>query len=229
MNGSNRFSVMHAAGLTRPRAILFDWDNTLIDSWHSIHDAQNYTMQAFGLEPWTLEETRQRVRGSMRDSYPEMFGARWQEAGEFFYTRFAEKHLETLTPLPGALELLERLMDSGIYLGVVSNKKGHYLRREADHLGWSSFFGQIIGAFDAPRDKPSGDPVEMALKGSGIEPGPSVWFAGDTDIDMECARNAGCVPVLVRETGPQKDEFVDHPPVLHVESCMMLSKVVMNL
>ena len=97
--------------VTRPRAILFDWDNTLIDSWHTIHDAQNHTLQAFGLEPWTIEQTRQQVRGSMRDSYPEMFGERWEEAGEVFYARFAEKHLDTLTPLPGALELLMRLMD----------------------------------------------------------------------------------------------------------------------
>jgi len=215
--------------LSRPRAILFDWDNTLIDSWHSIHDAQNHTMQAFGLEPWTIEETRQRVRGSMRDSYPEMFGERWQEAGELFYARFAERHLDSLTPLPGASELLERLVASGIYLGVVSNKKGNYLRREAEHLGWSPLFGQIVGAFDAPRDKPSVEPVEMALNGSGIEPGDSVWFVGDADIDLECAINTGCVPVLVRDTVPEPGEFVDYPPVLHVDGCMMLLRVVMNL
>lgn len=215
--------------LVRPQAILFDWDNTLIDSWHSIHDAQNHTMKAFGLKPWTLEETRRRVRGSMRDSYPEMFGERWQEAGDLFYARFAEKHLDSLTPLPGALELLVELAAAGIYLGVVSNKKGDYLRREAAHLGWTPFFAQLVGAFDAPRDKPSVDPVQMALRGSGIAPGGSVWFAGDADIDLECAMNSGCVPVLVRKTPPEPDEFMDHCPVLHVDSCMALLKVVMNL
>ena len=51
----------------RPRAIVFDWDNTLIDSWHAILDAQNHTLTSFGLEPWTLEQTRERVRGSMRE------------------------------------------------------------------------------------------------------------------------------------------------------------------
>lgn len=229
MSGSDRFAAAGEPELVRPKAILFDWDNTLIDSWHTIHDAQNHTMQAFGLEPWTMQETRQRVRGSMRDSYPQLFGVRWQEAGEVFYERFAERHLDTLTPLPGALELLEGLAASGIYLGVVSNKKGDYVRREADHLGWSSFFGQIVGAFDAPRDKPSAEPVELALSGSSIKTGASVWFAGDADIDLECARITGCVPVLVRESGPAPGEFVDHPPVLHVDSCMMLLKVVLNL
>ena len=46
----------------RPQAIIFDWDNTLIDSWYAILDAQNHTLTAFGLEPWTLEETRERVQ-----------------------------------------------------------------------------------------------------------------------------------------------------------------------
>ena len=218
-----------AAALTRPRAIIFDWDNTLIDSWHAIQDAQNHTLTAFGLEPWTLEETRQRVRGSMRDSYPQLFGARWREAGEVFYRRFAERHMQTLRPLPGSEAMLQMLADSGVYLAVCSNKKGDYLRREAEHLGWSRFFGRVVGAFDAPHDKPAVDPVLLALDGSGIAPGPDVWFAGDADIDLQCAVNAGCVPVLVRDDPPQPGEFDVHPPAVHVEGCMMLSKVFGSL
>jgi len=53
---------------TRPKALLFDWDNTLVNTWPAIHDANNYTLVAMGHEPWTFEETLQRVRKSMRDS-----------------------------------------------------------------------------------------------------------------------------------------------------------------
>ncbi|MFO1119409.1 MAG: HAD family hydrolase [Rhodospirillales bacterium] len=217
------------SGLTRPRAVVFDWDNTLIDSWHAIQDAQNFTLEAFGQQPWTLEETRQRVRGSMRDSYPALFGARWREAGEVFYRRFAERHMLTLRPLPGADAMLRAMAERGVYLAVCSNKKGDYLRQEADHLGWSGHFGRIIGAFDAPRDKPAADPVLMALDGSGIAPGGDVWFAGDADIDLQCAVNAGCVPVLMRENPPEPGEFPCHEPAVHVEGCMMLSKVFASM
>jgi phosphoglycolate phosphatase len=221
--------AQETAGLERPRAVIFDWDNTLIDSWHAILDAQNHTLTAFGLEPWTLEETRQRVRGSMRESFPALFGARWREAGEVFYRRFTDRHMQALQPLPGAAALLEELYGSGLYLAVVSNKKGDYLRKEAAHLGWDRYFGRIVGAFDAARDKPAVDPVHLALEGSGIEPGSSVWFAGDADIDLECAVNAGCIPVLLRETAPEPGEFDPHPPVIHVDCCLELSKVLRNL
>ena len=220
---------VRARGLSRPVALLLDWDNTLIDSWHAIHDAQNHTLAAFGLEPWSLEEIRRRVRGSMRDTYPQLFGDRWLEAGEVFYRRFAERHLETLVPLPGAPEMLRDLHAAGLYIAVVSNKKGDYLRAEAAKLGWQRWIGRFVGAFDASRDKPSVEPVHLALEGSGIMPGTQVWFAGDADIDIECAANAGCVPVLVREEPPAADEFQIRAPVLHVDGCMTLSNVLQKL
>jgi phosphoglycolate phosphatase len=221
-------SLADTTPLPRPKAIVFDWDNTLIDSWGSIHDAQNHTLVHFGLKPWSLEETRRRVRGSMRDSYPELFGERWREAGEVFYARFAARHLETLTPLPGAGAMLAELSAAGIYLAIVSNKKGDYLRKEVFHLGWNRFFGRVVGAFDAPKDKPSVDPVDLALAGSGIARGFDVWFAGDADIDMECAGKAGCVAVLLRHDAPAGEEFLSYPPVFHVQSCMALCKLVRN-
>jgi phosphoglycolate phosphatase len=220
---------MRQALLKRPRAIIFDWDNTLIDSWAAIQDAQNHTFAAFGLPTWTLEETRDRVRGSMRDTYPQLFGARWREAGDVFYRRFAEKHLDTLTPLAGSGALLSQLRAAGFYLAVVSNKRGDYLRQEAEKLGWQSVFGRIVGAFDTARDKPAADPVHLALNGSGVAAGDEVWFVGDADIDLECAANTGCVPVLVRPEAPAANEFANFPPALHVADCAALSKVLGSL
>ncbi len=215
--------------LLPPLAIIFDWDNTLIDSWAAIEDAQNFTLAYFGLKPWTFEEIRTRVRGSMRDTFPQLFGERWREAGEVFYARFTEHHVETLRPLPGAEEMLVALKRAGVHLAVVSNKKGDYLRAEAAHLAWEPFFVNIVGAFDAPRDKPATDPVELALAGSGITSGRRVWFAGDTDIDLQCAANSGCLPVLVRATPPEPDEFPDHPPAVYAADCISLLKIVRNL
>lgn len=217
------------AALSRPEAILFDWDNTLIDSWEAIHDAQNHVFAYFGMRPWTLEEVRARVRGSMRDSYPILFGDRWREAGAVFYARFTERHLEAIRPLPGAAEMLQDLNAAGLYLAVVSNKLGDYLRLEVEALGWQNHFRRVVGAFDAANDKPSVDPIEMALSGSGIACGGTVWLVGDADVDLECAVRAGCVPVLLREQAPGNDEFAAHPPAVHARTCMALCKVVLSL
>ena len=43
----------------KPRAILFDWDNTLVDSWTTINEAHNFLMRAMGMPEWSIEETRE--------------------------------------------------------------------------------------------------------------------------------------------------------------------------
>ncbi len=182
--------------MERPRAILFDWDNTLVDSWAVIHEALVVTFEAMGHVPWTLEETKLRVRHSLRDAFPRLFGSRWEEARKLYLDAFTAVHLERLTALSGAETLLQALAEDGYYLGVVSNKTGRLLRREAEHLGWSRHFRAMVGAGDARADKPDPAVIEAALRGSGIEPA-SAWLVGDTALDLECAVAAGCVPVLI--------------------------------
>jgi phosphoglycolate phosphatase len=214
--------------LRHPRAIIFDWDNTLVDSWATIHDALNYLMAAMERPLWTLEETRERVRLSLRDAFPAIFGERWEDARQIYLDRFRAIHLERLTPLPGREAMLRALAADGHYLAVVSNKTGSVLRHEATHLGWSSLFGGIVGAGDAHTDKPHCAPVELALQRSGLRPGPDVWFVGDTAIDMECALASGCVPVLLGAVEPS-DEFARFPPALTAADSAALFRAVRGL
>jgi phosphoglycolate phosphatase len=214
--------------LRRPRAIIFDWDNTLVDSWATIHDALNFLMAAMERPLWTIEETRERVRLSLREAFPAIFGERWEEARDIYIDRFRSIHLERLAPLPGRDAMLRALGTDGHYLGVVSNKTGTVLRHEADHLGWTPLFGAIVGAGDAHTDKPHCAPVELALAPSGIAAGDDVWFVGDTAVDMECAIAAGCVPVLlgVDDAG---DEFARYPPALSFADDAALFRVLRGL
>lgn len=216
--------------IPRPRALVFDWDNTLIDSWHTIHHALAVTFEAMGQKPWTLEEARLRVRQSARDAFPALFGTRAAEAAEIFYKTYESDHLIMLRAMEGAGHLLEVLTESQrLPLAVVSNKAGYLLRREAEHLGWDRYFRRLVGATDAPRDKPARDPVDMALEGTGVAAGPQVWFIGDTDIDMDCAVRAACSAVLLRAEPPSVNEFVDGAPRLHVRSYDALLDAVRGL
>ncbi len=186
--------------LPQPKALIFDWDNTLIDTWSLIHKALEDTFLHFELTPWTPEETRERVRQSAREAFPQLFGERSEEAIRHYTQRYRHWSARELTPLDQAEALVGLWAEKGRGpLSVVSNKQGPVLREEAERLGWSGHFHRLVGANDAPADKPDIAPVLMALEGSGISPGPEVWFIGDTDIDMLCAQNAGCTAVLLAE------------------------------
>ena len=213
----------------RPKALIFDWDNTLVDTWPVIHAALFETFTAMGHTPWTLEETKTQVRRSMRESFPDLFGGRWMEARDVFYGAYERLHIDRLVACEGAGEALSDLNDAGFYLAAISNKKGGILRTEALHLGWDGYFGQMIGAGDAARDKPAPDSVALALAGSGVAAGDRVWMIGDAGVDMEIAHATGLVPVLVRGGVPAEGEFDAFPPSLHVADCRALLNMVNKL
>jgi phosphoglycolate phosphatase len=214
---------------TRPTAVLLDWDNTLVDSWPNMYESLRETFLAMNRAPWTIEETKQRVHLSLRDSFPVLFGNDWQRAMKIYYESYERRHADKITPLPDAETLLKELKAKKIYLALVSNKTGPYLRIEVEYLGWQEYFACAVGAGDAARDKPAKEAVHMALVGSNILPGSSVWFVGDSAVDMEIAHNAGCFPVLLRENSPASGEFAEYPPAWHTPSCGELAGHIVGL
>jgi len=198
--------------ISRPRAVIFDWDNTLVDTWPVIHEALHKTFTALGHEPWTLSMVKQRVARSMRDYFPGLFGDKWQEAADIYRQSYTDIRLEKLHALPGADAMLADLSTKNVYMAVASNKEGRNLRIEVEHLGWNPYFRQVIGASDTPRDKPAPEPVHAALKGSNISPGSDVWFIGDSEIDMECAEATSCTAIFYGELpiNPLKYPFARH-------------------
>ncbi len=92
-----------------PRAILFDWDNTLVESWGVIHEAMNLTLAAMGHPHWTREETRDAGARLPARFIPEHVRRPLAGRGAGLLQRFAAIHLQHLRALPGAGEMLADL------------------------------------------------------------------------------------------------------------------------
>ncbi|MFT6331957.1 MAG: phosphoglycolate phosphatase [Lentimonas sp.] len=184
----------------KPKAIIFDWDNTLVESWDLIHFAMNETLQKMDLEIWDLEKTKKEIHQSARELFPQIFGAKWEFAAEIFKKSYRAHHLEKVSFLNGAVKSINFLSSKDVPLFIISNKTNEALRLEANHLDISHEFKAIIGANDAQFDKPHRAPVDLALKFSNLNPDKDlIWFIGDTMVDMNCAIDSGCQPVLLAD------------------------------
>lgn len=192
--------------LTKPKAILFDWDNTLADTWPIIHQAMHDTFVEWKMEPWSLEEVKEKVAKSMREAFPALFKDDWEKAGKFYQESYRKYQLEWLKPLHGAQDVLEKLQDADLFVGIVSNKRGENLRKELLHLGWNHYFDAVVGSEDAARDKPHCEPVTLALKDSGLLINEEVWFVGDSIVDLQCAEDNGMTGILYGEVESQLSE-----------------------
>jgi phosphoglycolate phosphatase len=197
-----------------PTAILFDWDNTLVDNWKCIFYAINDTLLAFDLEPWTEEVAITNIQHSGREAFPRLFGDRAKEAQKFFYKLIEDDTLQGLTAMPDAQSLLEILTKKGMPMAVVSNKSSLFLRKEVNHLGWLDYFGALVGAGDASQDKPAADPILLALQLLNVPVSDQVWMVGDAPVDWDCAIAAGCQPIAFGS------RFEPTPSVLvSIENC----------
>jgi phosphoglycolate phosphatase len=203
----------------KPTALLFDWDNTLVDTWPLIHRALHATQVKYGASVWDLEKVKAKVGKSLRDSFPEMFGDIWEEAGAFYTETYRSFHKDEFKLLPQVDGLLEFLVDYNVPVGLVSNKMGESLRREVNHMGLGAHFQVLIGAGDAKRDKPYADPAALALEKLSVPMNEQVWFIGDTITDLGCAKAGGMTGVLYGDVVIEgENRYLGHDFAHHVKN-----------
>ena len=199
------------------KAILFDWDNTLVESWAAIHAAWNATLADFDLPLATLAETRDRVRLSAKASFPTIFGAESERAIGLYRQHYQDLQI-TPEPIHGAEALLSFCQKQSIPCGVISNKSDDFLQQEIAALGWQSYFPfGAIGAGKAPADKP--DPLVLQHLIPTVEDFSDCWYIGDTGVDLEFAHRCGMVGILIGENIGKNDpepvkKFPDLPSFL---------------
>ncbi|MBR72493.1 MAG: HAD family hydrolase [Rhodospirillaceae bacterium] len=199
-----------------PKAVIFDWDITLVDSVKAIHGSLKQTFIEFGnpSQAWSIDDVLEWLRKSMRVSFKDLFGDQAKEAADYFYIQYRNNHLKKVNLMPNALETLKFLKGCNVKLFVVSSKKGELVRAEASTLKIQNYFSRIVGSSDAIEDKPAKGSMDFAIEKHNITLQNDVWYVGDCGIDVVCARNSGCysiiigkAPALVGETIHKPDKF----------------------
>jgi len=181
--------------LTRPRAVLFDWDGTIVSSLQAIAAALNKVQAEFGKPELPFDIAREKMAlGTSKDILGHLHPEDPKRAMDIFYQHVPVLRAANLKVIDGAVAFLEMLRAQNIPIGIVSNMRHEYLVVEIETLGWTSWFETIVGAGEAARGKPSPDPIYLALERMGMLRGEAkdVWFVGDMETDEKAAKAAGC-------------------------------------
>src|SRR5262249_9620209 len=149
----------------RLKAIVFDFDGTLVDSYQAITDSVNHVRAGHQLPPLTEPEVRRHVgRGPVYLLERTVPGVDL----EADLARYRAHHPSVLRSgrrlWPGVQETLQALAASGLRLAVCSNKPGPLTRQLLECLGLARLFRAAIGPEDAPRLKPAPDMLQAALR-----------------------------------------------------------------
>jgi phosphoglycolate phosphatase len=181
-------------------AVLFDFDGTLIDSFRAIAASVNFIRHLNGAPPLSVAEVTRHV-GRGPDYLLSHTIPGYQP--QLDLGRYRDHHptvmFESTVLMPGAAEALERLHETGKWLGLCSNKPRLFSERLLDHLGIRPYFEVVLGPEDVAHPKPAPDMLCAALARLSL-PATRVLYVGDMTVDIETARAAG-VAVWVVPTG----------------------------
>jgi len=204
----------------KPDAIVFDWDDTLVSSWYVVKEAVNKTLEAFGRNAWSENEARNRIGPPAKVLFTELFGEEnWQKADKIFIEAYRSSIKDNIKLYDCAVDILKIAKDNKVKSFIVSSKRGNVLKEEALALGVFDYFDKIVGAGDAPEDKPSNASVCFAMKDSDLDSRKNnIWFVGDGFSDLECSYNAGCKAMLIETKLPSEDKIAKFPPAKRFKS-----------
>lgn len=180
---------------------IFDLDGTLLNTINDLAASCNYALRSCGMPGRTVDEVRRFVGNGVRllmvraipggDSNP-----RFDEAYAIFRQHYLHHSLDTTKPYDGIKELIAELNAAGKHVAVVSNKFYAATQALVRH-----FFGDTIkvaiGERENIRKKPAPDTVLEALRQLDM-PAETAVYIGDSDVDIDTARNCGmpCISVL---------------------------------
>lgn len=182
------------------RAVLFDFDGTLADSYQGIAASVNHVRNECGLAPMPVEEVRRFVgRGPAHLLSHTVPGCDIEHAVASYRNHHPKVMRAGTTLLPGARAILEVLHSAGLPLAICSNKPRVFTQEIIEFLGLTAVFAAILGPEDVSRPKPAPDMLLEGLKRLGVSAAEAL-YVGDMIVDIETARAAG-VRVWVVPTG----------------------------
>jgi len=180
------------------KAILFDFDGTLADSFQAIAASVNFIRQKVGKDSLAFPEIKKHVGYGLDQLLRNMVPDRNPDDLKAEYHGHHKQHMFGLTFLyPGVHEFLKVLQKSRIKSGICSNKPVSLARSLADHLKISEFFDVILGPEDCGKPKPAPDMIVKGMERLQVS-GDQVVYLGDMDIDIKASKSAGVKPWIVR-------------------------------
>lgn len=173
------------------RAVIFDCDGVLFDSWRANVAFYNAVLSELGQPP--LDAAGERLAHML--SSPQLFEALFSEtpavleraraiARDTDYSPF----LQWMEPAPGLYELLAALKPQ--YRLAMATNRGLTLTGVMQHFGLAPLLELAVGIYDVPRPKPFPDMIEKCVRHFGIAPHEAV-YVGDSPSDLEAAQAAG--------------------------------------
>ncbi|HWY45284.1 MAG TPA: HAD-IA family hydrolase [Candidatus Sulfotelmatobacter sp.] len=218
MNATNNFSV---------RGLVFDLDGTLIDSKMDLVNGVNATLRELKREALPTDLVASYVGSGAPVLIRRALGGNPSEeelrrALAFFLVHYEEHKLDHTRLYPGVAETLEQLKN--LPMSVLTNKPAKISVRILEGLGVAQYFRSIYGGNSFETKKPDPLGAKQILNEFNVS-AQEVAMVGDSEVDVQTARNAG-MPSVIVNFGFGTHDRAAHPADVYIDQFKELTKFV---
>ena len=182
----------------RLRAVLFDWDGTLLDSFQADANAYVQMFRALGVS-WNSTKLTQHYSPDWHNVYRavQLPHERWAEADRLWRVFYRSERPQLQA---GARDVVQALAER-FRLGLVSSGSSLRVRSQIRAFGLQPLFAVSVFGDQVPHRKPHPLQLQLAIRQLGFEPSACI-YVGDAPEDVQMARRAGVAAVGVLEHSP---------------------------
>lgn len=176
------------------KAVLFDMDGTVLDTLGDLAAAVNHTLREFSMPERSIAEVAAALSNGaaylIAHTVPAGTPKELTDKVLAAYAPYYDAHCDILTaPYDGIVPLMQKLRERGVKLAVISNKQDTAVKPLAEKY-FPGLLEIAVGESAEVRRKPNPDAVLAALRHIGVEREDAI-YVGDTEVDLQTARNAG--------------------------------------
>lgn len=216
-----------ATASTRPLAVLFDLDGTLVDTIDLLLDSVRHAFrdrtERVPTEAEWIAGIGTPLASQLRPFAVDAADLALLVAG---YREYQREHHDRMTRCyDRAVEVVSALRGRGHPTGVVTSKTDEIARRSLAHVGLLPLMDVVVAADATARHKPDPEPVRLALARLGYPPASAI-FLGDSPHDVH-AGNAAGVTTVAALWGPfSRDVLEQAGPTYYLDQIAALPGLV---
>ena len=222
---------MDDAKVSQVRALIFDLDGTLIDSKLDLIHAVNAMLVEMGRERLSAEVISGYIGHGAPVLVSRALGAAASEqdcthALQFFLKYYEEHKLDNTCAYPGVQETLAGFSRRQLPMAVLTNKPVRVSVRLLEALGLANYFQSIYGGNSFETKKPDPLGANAILREMGVPAGKTA-IVGDSEVDVQTARNAGTAAIAVN-FGFGVHDRKSYPADAYIDRFADLSSLIAN-
>ena len=214
------------------KAILFDFDGTLLNNFHAVYMTAKEVASHYGILNLSEKQFRARVRLPFTSTISSLgLSSIAEDELKRSYVEIYQRRMHDVALFPDVKAALRKLRNNSLRTGVVTDTPRFLILKFLDDLHLRGYFDVIVCGDDTKKPKPSPLPILLAARKLGHLQPREMMYVGDMAEDVVAARSAGIISCAIYRRGLNFHSLArlrDSAPELIVSSLKELTQTILS-